>query len=124
VRLLQYRPDRVRAVGAPYLFVMTRNAARRFLARQRRDAHGQAAAPQLSGSLPAAGDEPDLVRALMNALAPRQREAVELTAGRGLSDRQAGLALSTSGSAVCERRRIGLEQLRRKTAGRDEDRRA
>lgn len=113
VRLLQYRRDSMDSLDARFLFVMARNVARRAIADRRRESGGDEVLIADREDSHASSAETELLPSLMRELSPRQREAIELTAGRGLSDRQAGLVLSTSRSAVSERCRVGLEQLRK-----------
>ncbi|MFN0134102.1 MAG: RNA polymerase sigma factor [Phycisphaerales bacterium] len=117
LRVLTYRRDETISPG--FLIVTARNVALRLKAARR---HHEAMPPCASDAPPGRhGDEPpgsgsaeppEVLRRLAD-LPDRQREVVELTAARGLSERQAGLALSMSRSAVCARRRSAIAQLRR-----------
>ncbi|MBL9033081.1 MAG: sigma-70 family RNA polymerase sigma factor [Phycisphaerae bacterium] len=109
LRVLTYRRDEPVTTG--FLIVTARNVAMRLLALRRREALVPSrGAGRLAGE--AAPDRAEVVRRLAS-LPDRQREVVELTSARGLTERQAALALRMSRSAVCARRRSALLQLRR-----------
>lgn len=109
LRVLTYRRDEPVTTG--FLIVTARNVALRLLASRRRESTGQGCEPWRCVR-EAVAERAEVTRRLAS-LPDRQREVVELTAARGLTERQAALALRMSRSAVCARRRSALLQLRR-----------
>jgi RNA polymerase sigma factor (sigma-70 family) len=118
LRVLKYKDGEVERLPIQFLLTMTRNVALRVLASKRRECgavpetmESMESAPRVEMRL-AHPSVPDL----LERLPERQREALTLTTGRGLSEQQASLAMNASRSAVSQRRRSAIEHLRRFTA--------
>lgn len=122
LRVLKYKNGDVASLPLQFLLTMTRNVALRMLQTRRREVEVASEAAGERGAPGRRHEEPALhasVPGLLERLPERQREAVELTTARGLSEHQASLAMNASRSAVSARRRTGLEHLRRVGTGRD-----
>jgi RNA polymerase sigma factor (sigma-70 family) len=114
LRLLLYKDRIPPDLPVGLLLTMTRNVARRMLARgSRRRAEEPRDRIREPEARPTGQveDSPLLAR-LLGRLPSRQRDAVVLTTAHGLSEHQASLALRMSRSAIGARRRDGLSRLR------------
>jgi len=123
LRVLKYKSGEVEKLPLQFLLAMTRNTALRVLVSRRRELGGgpieidDARATRTERRAENAALRPNL-STLLERLPARQRDAVELTAARGLTEHQAARAMNASRSAVSQRKQAGLDHLRRVTLGR------
>lgn len=119
LRVLKYKGDQADTLPLQFLITMTKNVALRMLASRRREIG--TGIEDLDRPVPTRVEEGlvrEAVPGLLGRLSDRQREAVMLTTGRGLSEHQASLAMNSSRSAVSQRRRQAIEEMRRVGFGR------
>lgn len=114
LRLLRYRGEGAAQVSLPFALAATRNVARTMLSERSRVERARSYAQRWDRPVygPAPSELEGCVAELLATLSTRQREALLMTDGFGLSESQAGRALSMSRAAISARRRAAIRRLR------------
>lgn len=121
LRVIKYKRGDAETLPLQFLLTMTRNVALRMLDSRRRAVGVNAEhldVPDRAARADEAGGSRLPLPAMLDRLPERQRDAVVLTTGLGLSECEASLAMNCSRSAVSARRRTAIEHLRRVGLGR------